>query len=175
MRRICVYCGSNPGNRPEYAAAAKQLADVLVRHELELVYGGADKGIAMAQAKLKKATTEAERNAAQEELVKWQKNREDGVKALKERQEVVDKALQEEPKLLQQLEAAKKALTQAQANTLKAVDALNLESFLSSDRKDSRWRNTSFCSRPRRVVWRSLPSREKCRSSWSSDCWPTLI
>jgi len=45
MRRICVYCGSNTGERPEYAAAAKQLADVLVRHELELVYGGADKGI----------------------------------------------------------------------------------------------------------------------------------
>ena len=45
MRRICVYCGSNPGKRPEYAAAARQLADVLVRHELELVYGGADKGI----------------------------------------------------------------------------------------------------------------------------------
>ena len=45
MRRICVYCGSNPGVRPEYADAAKQLADVLVRHELELVYGGADKGI----------------------------------------------------------------------------------------------------------------------------------
>lgn len=45
MRRICVYCGSNPGSRPEYAAAAKQLADVLVRHELELVYGGSDKGI----------------------------------------------------------------------------------------------------------------------------------
>jgi uncharacterized protein (TIGR00730 family) len=45
MRRICVYCGSSPGNRPVYAAAAKSLADVLVRHELELVYGGADKGI----------------------------------------------------------------------------------------------------------------------------------
>lgn len=45
MRRVCVYCGSNTGVRPEYAAAAKQLADVLVRHELELVYGGADKGI----------------------------------------------------------------------------------------------------------------------------------
>jgi len=45
MRRICVYCGSNPGVRPEYAAAAKQLAGVLVRHEFELVYGGADKGI----------------------------------------------------------------------------------------------------------------------------------
>jgi uncharacterized protein (TIGR00730 family) len=45
MRRVCVYCGSNPGVRPEYGAAALELADVLVRHELELVYGGADKGI----------------------------------------------------------------------------------------------------------------------------------
>lgn len=44
MRRICVYCGSSPGNRPAYAAAARSLAGVLVRHELELVYGGADKG-----------------------------------------------------------------------------------------------------------------------------------
>lgn len=45
MRRICVYCGSSNGKRPEYAAAARELADVLVRHDLELVYGGADKGI----------------------------------------------------------------------------------------------------------------------------------
>ena len=45
MRRICVYCGSSPGRRPIYARAAKELAGVLVRHELELVYGGADKGI----------------------------------------------------------------------------------------------------------------------------------
>ena len=45
MRRVCVYCGSNTGNSPRYADAARELADVLVRHELELVYGGADKGI----------------------------------------------------------------------------------------------------------------------------------
>lgn len=45
MRRVCVYCGSNSGVRPEYSAAARELADVLARHELELVYGGADKGI----------------------------------------------------------------------------------------------------------------------------------
>ena len=45
MKRICVYCGSNPGSRPIYAEAARDLADVLVRHECELVYGGADKGI----------------------------------------------------------------------------------------------------------------------------------
>ena len=45
LQRICVYCGSNTGARPLYAEAARELADVLVRHDLELVYGGADKGI----------------------------------------------------------------------------------------------------------------------------------
>ncbi len=45
MRRICVYCGSSPGGSDVYAAAAADLADVLVRHDIELVYGGADMGI----------------------------------------------------------------------------------------------------------------------------------
>jgi uncharacterized protein (TIGR00730 family) len=45
MKRICVYCGSNSGGRPVYAEAARDLANVLVRHDIELVYGGADKGI----------------------------------------------------------------------------------------------------------------------------------
>ena len=45
MPRICVYCGSNSGGRPIYLEAARDLADVLVRHDFELVYGGADKGI----------------------------------------------------------------------------------------------------------------------------------
>lgn len=44
MRRICVYCGSSPGGNGSYAAAAKELADVLVRDDIELVYGGAAKG-----------------------------------------------------------------------------------------------------------------------------------
>jgi len=45
VQRVCVYCGSNTGGRPAYADAARDLADVLVRHDLELVYGGSDKGI----------------------------------------------------------------------------------------------------------------------------------
>ena len=45
MRRICVYCGSNRGARPDYAAAAEDLAAVLVDRGLELVYGGSSKGI----------------------------------------------------------------------------------------------------------------------------------
>jgi uncharacterized protein (TIGR00730 family) len=44
MQRICVYCGSSPGNNPAYAAAAEELASVLVNVGLELVYGGAHKG-----------------------------------------------------------------------------------------------------------------------------------
>ncbi|MEM9687847.1 MAG: TIGR00730 family Rossman fold protein [Pseudomonadota bacterium] len=45
MKRLCVYCGSNRGNRTVYAEAAESLADVLVNHDIELVYGGASAGI----------------------------------------------------------------------------------------------------------------------------------
>jgi uncharacterized protein (TIGR00730 family) len=45
MQRICVYCGSSPGASPEYRDAAIDLGAALVRHDLELVYGGASKGI----------------------------------------------------------------------------------------------------------------------------------
>ena len=44
MRRICVYCGSSSGALPAYADSARELAGVLVRHEIELVYGGASVG-----------------------------------------------------------------------------------------------------------------------------------
>jgi len=45
MRRICVYCGSNSGHRPDYAEAARALASELVRRDLTLVYGGSSKGL----------------------------------------------------------------------------------------------------------------------------------
>jgi hypothetical protein len=45
VHRICVYCGSSAGHDAAYTAAARDLADVLVRHDIELVYGGADRGI----------------------------------------------------------------------------------------------------------------------------------
>ena len=44
MQRICVYCGSSPGNGSVYADAAKDLASALVEQNIELVYGGAAKG-----------------------------------------------------------------------------------------------------------------------------------
>jgi uncharacterized protein (TIGR00730 family) len=45
VRRICVYCGSSPGIRPEYRTSAQQLGRLIVRAGLELVYGGASVGL----------------------------------------------------------------------------------------------------------------------------------
>jgi uncharacterized protein (TIGR00730 family) len=45
MNRICVFCGTNPGSRTEYAAAARELGQLLAQQEIELVYGGASVGI----------------------------------------------------------------------------------------------------------------------------------
>lgn len=44
MKRICVYCGSSAGARPEYVAAAEDLGRELVARGLGLVYGGANCG-----------------------------------------------------------------------------------------------------------------------------------
>ena len=45
LRRVCVFCGSSSGNRPEYAAATTQMATELVARNLTLVYGGARVGL----------------------------------------------------------------------------------------------------------------------------------
>jgi uncharacterized protein (TIGR00730 family) len=45
MKRIAVYCGSNQGVRPEYAAAAQALGTLLAREKIELVYGGGMVGL----------------------------------------------------------------------------------------------------------------------------------
>lgn len=43
--RICVFCGSSAGNRPAYAAAARQLGAHLARQGITLVYGGGRTGL----------------------------------------------------------------------------------------------------------------------------------
>lgn len=45
MQRICVFAGSNPGVRPEYAQAARTLGEELAARKLGLVYGGASVGL----------------------------------------------------------------------------------------------------------------------------------
>jgi uncharacterized protein (TIGR00730 family) len=45
MRSLCVFCGSSPGVRPAYAAAARQLGTLLAHRGTRLVYGGARVGL----------------------------------------------------------------------------------------------------------------------------------
>ncbi|HEY2986386.1 MAG TPA: TIGR00730 family Rossman fold protein [Candidatus Binatia bacterium] len=42
---ICVFTGSNPGARPEYAEAAREVGRLLVAHGYGLVYGGGNVGL----------------------------------------------------------------------------------------------------------------------------------
>ncbi len=50
MKRICVYCGSNPGRLTEYRQAARALGHELAARGLGLVYGGAGVGMMGAVA-----------------------------------------------------------------------------------------------------------------------------
>jgi uncharacterized protein (TIGR00730 family) len=42
---VCVFCGSNPGARPEYAEAARLLGERIAGRGLRLVYGGGGIGL----------------------------------------------------------------------------------------------------------------------------------
>jgi uncharacterized protein (TIGR00730 family) len=56
MKRVCVFCGSSPGARPEYIAAARQLGHTLASESIDLIYGGAKVG---TMGQLAKAALEA--------------------------------------------------------------------------------------------------------------------
>ena len=59
IRSICIYCGSNPGTRPEYIEQAQGFARMLARRGIRVVYGGASIGImgAIADAALEEGGT----------------------------------------------------------------------------------------------------------------------
>ena len=45
MKRICVFAGSNVGERLEFQTEARQLGKILVQNNIELVYGGSCVGL----------------------------------------------------------------------------------------------------------------------------------
>lgn len=45
MKAVCVFCGSNPGNHPDYAAAAEALGQAIAKRGATLIYGGAEVGL----------------------------------------------------------------------------------------------------------------------------------
>lgn len=42
---LCVYCGSKPGDRPEFAECAEQVGQWIAQHGGQLVYGGGRNGL----------------------------------------------------------------------------------------------------------------------------------
>ncbi|MFN3564737.1 MAG: TIGR00730 family Rossman fold protein [Burkholderiaceae bacterium] len=54
MRSVCVFCGSQPGARAAYVAAARALGEVLARNGIATIYGGGHVGMmgALADAAL---------------------------------------------------------------------------------------------------------------------------
>lgn len=101
-----------------------QAAHGLVEHAKGKWIGGAEKGIAQAQKALKLAKSDAERTAAMADLAKWQANKDDGLKALKERQASLELVKAEEPKLREADRAAEATLAKAQADELAAANAI---------------------------------------------------
>jgi len=45
MKSVCVFCGSNPGQDPVYAAGARAMGAEIARRGLTLVYGGGAVGL----------------------------------------------------------------------------------------------------------------------------------
>ena len=45
MKTLCVYCGSNAGNDPAYAAQARALGARMADDGIALVYGGGNVGL----------------------------------------------------------------------------------------------------------------------------------
>ncbi|KAI7757583.1 hypothetical protein M8C21_016474, partial [Ambrosia artemisiifolia] len=45
FKKICVFCGSNPGHRDVFSVAATELGDELVNRKINLVYGGGSVGL----------------------------------------------------------------------------------------------------------------------------------
>ena len=56
FKRVCVFCGSSSGSRPEYMAAAVALGQQMVSEGIELVYGGGTVGLMGAIAQTVKGS-----------------------------------------------------------------------------------------------------------------------
>jgi uncharacterized protein (TIGR00730 family) len=50
IRRLAIFCGSNPGARPDYVEAARSLGRLLAQRGIGVVYGGSNVGLMAALA-----------------------------------------------------------------------------------------------------------------------------
>ena len=45
IKSVCIYCGSQPGNTPDFVQAAETLGAAIAKNNIRLVYGGGSRGI----------------------------------------------------------------------------------------------------------------------------------
>ena len=129
--------------KAELKAAKDQLGKVgsakgLIGHAKNHWIPKADRGIKAARDALAKAKTQAERDAANAEIKKWQDNRKAGEDALKERTANYEKEKANEPKYKKQVAAAEAELAKAQGRVQRSMKSLRLDRALKSDRLDGR-------------------------------------
>jgi len=72
MRSVCVYCGSNAGNKPAYAERAAALGTRLAQERLALVYGGGNVGLMGIVADAALASGGEVVGVIPEQLVGWE-------------------------------------------------------------------------------------------------------
>ena len=72
MRSLCVYCGSNAGNKPAYTERAIALGDRIAKEGLQLVYGGGNVGLMGIVADAVLAAGGEVVGVIPEQLVNWE-------------------------------------------------------------------------------------------------------
>ncbi len=111
----------------------------LVEHAKGKWIGGAEKGIAAAKESLAKAKDATSRAVAEKELAKWEANKQDGLKALAERQALLDQALKADAANKKALEEANVLWTKAKAAEAQAAKDLmeQMDPVLATDKMDA--------------------------------------
>jgi uncharacterized protein (TIGR00730 family) len=72
LRSVCVYCGSNAGNRPIYAERAAALGTLLAHEGIAVVYGGGNVGLMGIVADAALAAGGEVIGVIPEQLVNWE-------------------------------------------------------------------------------------------------------
>ena len=72
MQSLCVYCGSNAGIRPAYAARAAALGERLARENMTLIYGGGNVGLMGVLADAALAAGGEVIGVIPQQLVEWE-------------------------------------------------------------------------------------------------------
>lgn len=113
--------------------SAKGLVDHANNHWIKKAEGG----IAKAKADMEKAENSEARAKAKQELANWEKNKEDGLAALKERTAKWEALKQDESAIQRAVGKAKADLEAAKQEVVQAIHGLGINGFLANDQFDA--------------------------------------